>query len=580
MFNEGNMPKSIVIFVAVLASTILLCSHSVSQELASDDATVDKVCGHIDLQSPIIVHEVSIKKDTNSALFFMNWTKNESGLKLSLIPPDNKSASDINCIQHEIGSVHEFYLLRNPASGVWKAEIEGNNLSLSEDDYCLVVELLENDTVQGDKASFNGIFSADAKDRDHNGVSDLIKIKVGLNVFAPGEYIVKGSLQDQSGRDESAITSDYLGVGAQSLFLEFPGWNAKGKRYLHNLTLYDEEGELLGSMDMAYTTDEYNNMQEKSTHATLRGDYTDQGIDVNGDGLYDFLSIDAGVDVQSPGEYSLTGTLYDQKGEEVVWSIAHKNLSSGYQKMILDFDGKTIWKHGIDGPYVLKNLLLSGRNWSQNDLVSDAYTTSKYNASQFVDPVYPEKIVTGSGLGELLITLAVKESLPVFDGRFSQDIVGINIPPLSSPWQVNGSRFGYAYEIEGIYMPNKPNNFTVIAEGVKNLNIGLKKDQEREGTNISRTWVTSQIDATPDGRAAAETDLISPGSYHVKIFGDAIDNATEVNLLLTVAKKIKVDGKFNLSINTTGFPPGSYSMTAKAINGTFEFDELNLGNLL
>lgn len=579
MFYEGNTPKGVVIFVAVLASIILLSSHSVSQELASDDHAVEKICGHIGFQSPII-HEISIKKNTNSALFLMNWTKNESGLKLILIPPDNKETLDINCIQHEIGSVHEFYLLRNPASGVWKAEIEGNNLSLNEDDYCLVVELLENDTVQGDKVSFNGIFSEDAKDRDHNGIYDLIKIKVGLNVFAPGEYIVKGSLQDQSGRDESAISSDYLGVGAQALFLEFPGWNAKGKRYLHNLTLYDEEGELLGSMDMAYTTDEYSNMQEKSTHATLRGDYTDQGIDVNGDGLYDFLSIDAGVDVQSPGEYSLTGTLYDQKDDEVVWSIAHKNLSSGYQKMILDFDGKTIWKHGIDGPYVLKNLLLSGRNWSQNDLVSDAYTTSKYNASQFVDPVYPEKIVAGSGLGELLITIAIKESLPVFDGRFSQDIVGINIPPLSSPWQVNGSRFGYAYEIFGIYMPNKPNNFTVIAEGVKNLNIGLKKDQEREGTNISRTWVTSQIDAMPDGRAVAETDLISPGSYHVKIFGDAIDNATEVNLLLTVAKKIKVDGKFNLSINTTGFPPGNYSMTAKAINGTFEFDELNLGNLL
>jgi hypothetical protein len=40
------------------------------------------------------------------------------------------------------------------------------------------------------------------------------------------------------------------------------------------------------------------------------------------------------------------------------------------------------------------------------------------------------------------------------------------------------------------------------------------------------------------------------------------------------------DRKFNLSINTTGFPSGSYSMTAKALNGTFEFDELNISSLL
>lgn len=577
MFCEGNMPKRMRFFIAGLTLATILCCHSISQEPTSDDTAAQKICGHIDSRSSI-VHEVSINKSTNSALFFINWTKNESEISLSLSPPDGKNASGTEYIQHERGSVHEFYLLKNPSSGVWKAKIEGGNRSA--DDYCLMVELLENETPQGNEANLNGIFSDEGKDSDHDGIYDQIEIKVGLSLHSPGEYTVRGSLQDRSGREETSISSDYLRAGAQSLYLKFPGWNAEGKRYLRNLTLYDEEGEPLDSMDMAYVTDDYDNMQELSSHAKLTGNYSDQGIDVNGDGFYDFLSIEAGVDVQSQGEYSLSGTLCDRLGREVVWSMTHENLSSGDRKMILDFDGKTIWKHGVDGPYDLKYLLLSGRNWSQNDLVSKAYTTSKYTASQFVDPIYPDRTVSGSGSGEMLLTIAIEESLPVFSGRFSQDIVGINIPPLSSPWKDKVSRFGYAYEVEGIYMPNKPNNFTVAAEGVKNLNIGLKKYQKNGGANIPRTWVTSQIDATPDGRAVAETDLISPGCYHVKIFGDAIDNATKVNLRLAVVKKVLVDGRFNLSINTTGFPQGNYSLSAKSINGTFEFDELNLGNLL
>jgi len=119
------------------------------------------------------------------------------------------------------------------------------------------------------------------------------------------------------------------------------------------------------------------------------------------------------------------------------------------------------------------------------------------------------------------LNFTVREVLPVFSGRYNQDLVGINMPPLSSPWSVNGSSIGYAYDMLGIHLPAKPNDFYVTAQGVKDLNIGLRKSPVKDGINATRTWVTSQINADPTGKAIARTDLVSPGSYHAKIFGEA-----------------------------------------------------------
>jgi hypothetical protein len=66
--------------------------------------------------------------------------------------------------------------------------------------------------------------------------------------------------------------------------------------------------------------------------------------------------------------------------------------------------------------------------------------------------------------------------------------VGINIPPLSSNLTVIPSqgRSGYNYALPGVYMPGKPNNFTVRASGVKNLGVGVKKDPIAEQINYTR----------------------------------------------------------------------------------------------
>ena len=183
--------------------------------------------------------------------------------------------------------------------------------------------------------------------------------------------------------------------------------------------------------------------------------------------------------------------------------------------------------------------------------------------------------LSGSGSGELLLTIEINDSSPAFSGSYNYDLQGISIPPITTPWKVTGAKTGYSYDLPGIHMPDKPNNFTVAVQGVKNLNIGLKKLQG----SYERIWITTQVVANEKGLATTISDLLSPGIYHVKIFGDAAENATQVNLTMTLVKKVIVSGPFNLSLNTTGFPEGDYSVTMKAINGSFQLDEMTFEDL-
>ena len=314
--------------------------------------------------------------------------------------------------------------------------------------------------------------------------------------------------------------------------------------------------------------------------ASLTGKYNDSGLDINHDGLFEYLNIDVGVSIIYPGEYSLHGFLYDRDNREVVWSVDHRNFTYGDHIMQLAFDGKTIEKMKLNGPYRLGNLSFTWGSATMGLIPisrrDDAYRTRPYNATDFVDPVNTNKNLCGSGKGELLLTLFIKTSVPVFSGRYMYDIVGLNMPPLSTPVSVKGAnKTGYDLSMPGVFVPGKPNNFTVMASPVKNIDVGLMKLQG----NLERTWVSSEFPANNSGTARVDTDLISPmGSYHVKIFGDASENATKVDLMMSVVKRLIIDGPFNLVINTTGFPSGSYSVSAKALNGSFNFDDIKFND--
>jgi subtilisin family serine protease/archaellum component FlaF (FlaF/FlaG flagellin family) len=110
--------------------------------------------------------------------------------------------------------------------------------------------------------------------------------------------------------------------------------------------------------------------------ASFSGEYSDYGEDTDGDGLYNYLTIEIGVNVATAGNYRIYGELYDQYGSWIDYEGSdYMYLSAGNQFISLEFNGIKIRQNGVNGTYNLKYLNLYDDDWNQLDYIYDAYIT-------------------------------------------------------------------------------------------------------------------------------------------------------------------------------------------------------------
>ena len=115
--------------------------------------------------------------------------------------------------------------------------------------------------------------------------------------------------------------------------------------------------------------------------------YADRGLDSDMDGLFDYLVIDAGVDVGISGDYYLKGALKGGSDDSVLIHFNSSYYISEVDSTVqLLFNGETIYQHGVSGPYILANLELLDANHNQIDSRAEAYTTSTYTYTDFERP--------------------------------------------------------------------------------------------------------------------------------------------------------------------------------------------------
>lgn len=220
-------------------------------------------------------------------------------------------------------------------------------------------------------------------------------------------------------------------------------------------------------------------------------------------------------------------------------------------------------------------LILGQIAWAEGQATDPMAPIQRMNASELDLPERisesKERTISGSGEGELLISLSFSAAVPVVSGSYSYNISGIRLPPFSTPVQLKSSGAGYDLKLPGILVLSRPNDIALTASPVKSMNVALMRlDGGTKGA-----WASSQFGADRSNQAKAKTDLVYPnGTYNLRVFGDAPPNATMVELTLSAEKKFIIDGPFNLVINTAGFPSGGYSVRAEAINGSFELEKI------
>jgi hypothetical protein len=245
--------------------------------------------------------------------------------------------------------------------------------------------------------AFTGTFTDTVVDVNSNGLYDFLQIGVELDVQDDKEYTLIGELQGFNGTN--IVTAQKIfsqTLGTQTIDLDFDGqmifFNRQGgPYYLKSLRVEDAAGERQDFIQDAYTADPSvlltYSMFEHGPNTLASDSYSNQGLDVDSDGDYDYLRVGLLVTVETEGEYLLQAVLKDSSGDKIA-DLAHNvNLAAGSWGVNLDFSGGDIYGHGVDGPYQVTSVSLFDTTGALLDHQPTAHTTNAYSYSDFSPPL-------------------------------------------------------------------------------------------------------------------------------------------------------------------------------------------------
>lgn len=246
-----------------------------------------------------------------------------------------------------------------------------------------------------------GAFNDQGIDTNGNGLYDLLRVGVGVHVRAAGTFLVTARLKNLV--DPLTVYTDTLmnlSAGPQTLTVDFPGpeINSQGidgpyfiEVSLRHPNTYEELDRVaLGQQTVAYRYLDFDPLGGSLNPIRLTGHSTDRGIDNNGNGLYNLLQVRVGVELANAGAYVWSARLHDMNGTEIGFDSRGGFLNAGTGTIDFYFDGQSIGKHGIAGPYYVRGLLMSGQTGA-NLVSSEVATTQAYNAEEFEGFVVPLK---------------------------------------------------------------------------------------------------------------------------------------------------------------------------------------------
>jgi len=160
---------------------------------------------------------------------------------------------------------------------------------------------------------------------------------------------------------------------------------------------------------------------------------------------------------------------------------------------------------------------------------------------------------TASPNEEVWLKSSFAISLPVSDGKYSREFIGIEFP-------------------EG------EKEFSVTAENVKNIRVSLSPvflqtiEYPLDGALNATEGIATLSISFPAELFGVEMDIY--GKKDVTVYGDAADTVTSVNLSVATSIKVTADsnGDFTLDINTGGVPCGEFLVTAGEIKKTVHIE--------
>ncbi|UCE90766.1 MAG: hypothetical protein JSV90_04855 [Methanobacteriota archaeon] len=245
-------------------------------------------------------------------------------------------------------------------------------------------------------------------DTDEDTYFDYLIVEAMFLCYQAGRFTFRADLYDPWGSPVTSvqITRDYS-AGVRMVEFSFDGWmiwyNGVSGWFEIDLSVESLSGLTLDT-DTHYSDYYYWNEFEPAP-AEFVTPHTDQAMDDDEDGLYEYLVVAATVEVYVEGVYAVAGTLYDDWGYVTDSARNTTHLPTGTAHVELWFDGWLVALMDAD-PW---RVLLTLSNAQGDEMDSDTYYLSGIYWRSDFDPMVPE-LESGWAYGA-----------PVIDGALDAD---------------------------------------------------------------------------------------------------------------------------------------------------------------
>ena len=252
-------------------------------------------------------------------------------------------------------------------------------------------------SAQDEAASLTGTIYDAGVDVDDDGIYDSLDIGVEVNVTTAGTFKIEVSgLLDPSSNliDVSNQNSTSLDAGVQVVYVSLDGasiyesWLAPVT--VSSITLYDESDNSLDSLSDISLSGNYYFLDFGLLPASLTGTIYDEGVDTDGDGVFDYLSLGVEVNVTTAGTYTVdAGGLYepsDPYNSVSVLTLNSTYLDVGIHVVYLALNGTEIHAATVNPTTIASIFLYDESNKTLSELHEVSLPTP-YSYDEFQRPI-------------------------------------------------------------------------------------------------------------------------------------------------------------------------------------------------
>ena len=254
---------------------------------------------------------------------------------------------------------------------------------------------------QDSNASLTGTITDLGVDTNDDGIYDNLNIGVQVNVTTAGTYTVSvNGLLGASSSELISISdenSTYLNEGVQIVYVSLDGptifdsWIVPENVSIITLS---ESGNQLDSLSNVPLTNMYLISHFGLLPASLTGTVTDEGVDTDNDGLFNYLRFGVEVNVTTAGTYTIDlGGLYDASYNILSGAVVNTTyLTDGIHVVYVDMLGAEIYAESVSPTTLAEVLLYDESNRTLGTLNTITLPTS-YTYAEFQRPNIITKIV-------------------------------------------------------------------------------------------------------------------------------------------------------------------------------------------